>query len=77
MGTLISIRTGASDFEDRIIVHLPSADTQGGYATLCGLSADGDADSGTVVSTPANARVTCPASYAMWLLCRGYTAKHF
>lgn len=76
-GVLISIHTAASDFDDTVIVHLPSANFQGGYTTLCGLATDGDADSGPVVSTPANAQVTCPACYAMWKLCRGYTENQF
>lgn len=77
MGTLISIQTADSDSEDAVIVHLPSANIQGDYSTLCGLATDGDADSGVLVPTPAKARVTCPVCYAMWLLCREYTAKHF
>lgn len=77
MAKLITIKTAETDFEQNVFTHLPNADGQSDYATLCGLALDGDEDSGTEVPTPAGARVTCTACYSMWLMCRTFSAKNF
>lgn len=77
MSRLVTLKTAFSDFEQAEITHLPSADGQSDYMTLCGMAADGDEDSGTVIDNPPGARVTCKTCYAMWLLCREFNAKHF
>lgn len=77
MAKLITIKTAASDCEQKVITHLPSAAGSGDYATLCGLALDGDEDSGTEVPTPSGGRVTCTACYSMWLMCRTFSAKNF
>lgn len=77
MAKLITIKTASSDWEQKVITHLPSAEGQSDYATLCGLALDGDEDSGAEVPTPAGGRVTCTSCYSMWLLCRTFSAKNF
>ncbi len=77
MPSLITMKTSEGDWEENVITHLPAADGQSDYATLCGLALDGDEDSGTQVPTPTKGRVTCATCYSMWLLCRGFSAKNF
>lgn len=77
MAKLITIKTAEGDWEENVITHLPSAEGQGDYGTLCGLALDGDQDSGTPVPTPIGERVTCHTCYSIWLLCRSFSAKNF
>lgn len=77
MRKLITVRSLSSDTDDLEVTHLPSVATQGDYATLCGLAADGDQYSVTVIPTPRSATVTCFACYSMWLSCKGVRASSF
>jgi hypothetical protein len=77
MSRLVTIKSSVTDWEQNVITHLPSAEGQSDYATLCGLALDGDEDSGTEVPTPCGGRVTCTTCYKMWLHCRTFNAKSF